>query len=149
MNSPRPSNHVNGPCRGRAAGRAHGFTLVELLVVIGIIAILISILLPVLGKAREQARTVACASNLRQLMFGFQMFAGEHNATMPGGWYDRSDRDQSHQDWLMGGGDFTTAPRSGTIFPYTNKSAAIYRCPSQEAYYAGAGVGTNQRFDYS
>jgi prepilin-type N-terminal cleavage/methylation domain-containing protein/prepilin-type processing-associated H-X9-DG protein len=52
-----------------------GFTLVELLVVIAIIALLVSILLPALGKAREQAKLVACAMQVKQLGLGYVYYA--------------------------------------------------------------------------
>jgi len=53
------------------------FTLIELLVVIAILAILMAILTPALQRVREQAKEMACRSNLHQFALAQMMYVDD------------------------------------------------------------------------
>jgi prepilin-type N-terminal cleavage/methylation domain-containing protein/prepilin-type processing-associated H-X9-DG protein len=90
--------------------RNRAFTLIELLVVVAIIALLISILLPSLGKARERAKVVACASNLRQFNIVFATYEQQYDGIQ----LPYRTRTGSATQWLWCGSD-VIGPSLGVI----------------------------------
>ncbi len=79
--------------------KKRGFTLIELLVVIAIIALLMSILMPALKRARQQARGVACKSNLRQWALMFAMYTQENNGYFYSGYLQGSSNNMGNGEW--------------------------------------------------
>lgn len=73
-----------------------GFTLIELLVVIAIIGILAGLLLPVLGKAKERTKSIRCLSNMKQLVVGWKMYAGDNGGRLI------NNRDTWDASWVLG-----------------------------------------------
>lgn len=67
----------------RSIRRAPAFTLIELLVVMAIISLLISILLPSLGKARDAARQLKDANNIRSAVQGMMIWANNDQDDYP------------------------------------------------------------------
>ena len=66
-----------------AGKRRRGFTLIELLVVIAIIAVLMGVLLPSLNRARQQARKIACLSNMRQMGMAVSAYLTDADYRLP------------------------------------------------------------------
>ncbi len=89
-----------------------GFTLIELLVVVGIISLLIAILLPSLRGAREQARSVTCLSNLRQIAHGWHMYADENrDISVPGRYANAGGGTSNPANWYEVGNGLKYRPR--------------------------------------
>jgi prepilin-type processing-associated H-X9-DG protein len=171
------------PRRGCAATstlkpRAAAFTLIEVLVVVAMIALLIVILLPALSRARDQVRSTACRSNMKQIAGGMLFYVTDHTVlpgthslfyfqSLFGGawprppgvtWDGARDRlvnltytEAYTKPHHLDPEFIEHVPNKGTIFRYL-KQEKVYTCPSDRPGPANDtpdGGGGNGRLSYS
>lgn len=74
------------------------FTLVEVLVVISIIALLLAILIPSMARARENARSVVCRSNLTEWGRMMLIYTEDYSGFLP--YEDRGEEDLGRVCWF-------------------------------------------------
>ena len=116
------------PTAGTYRSLQSAFTLIELLVVVSIIALLVAILLPALSSAREQAKSVVCRSNLRQISLAALMYVSETGYYPP---YRTGDYATDHY-WLYGTPYNVNQPwywEQGVLWQ-TLQDPEITHCPS-------------------
>lgn len=102
------------------------FTLLELLVVISLIAILTALLLPGLSRAKGTALKVKCASNLRQISVGMNMYVEDYDR------YPLAQAGIASKDGRV----VVTNVWSGALIPFLNQTwfDPIYLCPTYEVH---------------
>jgi prepilin-type N-terminal cleavage/methylation domain-containing protein/prepilin-type processing-associated H-X9-DG protein len=100
-------------------GRRTGFSLIELLVVVSIIVLLSGILLVALSGSKEQARALACKSNLSQWGNTLMHYAADNQQYLP--YEDRGEEAQGHVCWY---------DALDELFRNPDKQAGVKLCPT-------------------
>jgi len=134
-------------------------------VVIAIIAILAALLLPALARSKDKARTILCLNHQKQLHLAWQMYSTDHRK-LPRNW-DYSGGPPPPTDNWAGGvmhyevmqvffGSLSDATNSALLVDESRtqlasylKTAAVFKCPSDQSYAIRGGVNYPRVRSYS
>lgn len=136
---------------GARGSKARGFSVVDLLVSIAVMTLLITILTPSLVSANEMARRAKCASNVRQLGLGLQMYAYDHADVVPPSTFSTpttADRDGSVQDTIyvrIDSNDFDASERmhQGVKWDGLGHLASLSYADAPHVYYCPSHTGNH------
>ncbi len=114
------------------------FTLIELLIVMAIISVLAGLLVPAVAMARKAARRTECASNLRQIAYGFESYLQDNHSVYPAADDPVS---TSPAYWLWMGRGWRRV-----LMPYLEGVQQVLYCPDDET---APGKWENTSYGYS
>lgn len=124
--------------------RRSAFTLIEVLVVIGILGLLLAILLPAIGAVRRSSFKSKEMVNIREMIVGWQSYAGDaNNRILPG--YLAED---VQQQWKVA---YPKSKGSGNVdavyaqsYPFRLLSYVSFHLPSFYGYAEGTSVDADE-----
>lgn len=123
--------------------RRRGFTLVELLVVIFVIAILIALLLPAIQAARESARRVGCANNMKQIALATHLYATANKEFLPsviGSWFTPLQQPYTAPEGIYGVAPYECLSWRVALLPFHEQQALFSKIDPKQSALSAANL---------